>query len=93
MKQAPRAYPKHLPTAEYDQPELVRPVKSKGEITIAKRFYYIGRAFAGLAVALRPTTKDGQYRVCYAAYPLGVIDLKKPTNIPKGNYHSLLPLA
>jgi transposase InsO family protein len=90
---SPRAYPKHLPTAEYDQSELVRPVKSKGEITIANRFYYIGRAFAGLAVTLRPTTKDGQYRVCYAAYPLGVIDLKKPTNLSKGNYHPLLPLA
>jgi hypothetical protein len=34
---------------EYDQDELVRPVKSKGEITFLNRFYYIGQAFADLA--------------------------------------------
>jgi len=46
-----------------------------------------------MLVALRPTAKDGHYRVCYAACPLGAIDLKTLTNIPKGNYHPLLPLV
>jgi transposase InsO family protein len=88
-----RALPSSLPPIEYDAQEVVRPVKSKGEITFANRFYYIGRAFAGLPVALRPTARDGFYRICLAAIPLGLIDCTAPTDRPKGNYHALLPLT
>jgi transposase InsO family protein len=87
-----RALPARVPEAEYATGELVRPVKCKGEITFRNRFYYVGRAFAGLRVALRPTTPDGNYRVCYAAFPLGSIDLTAPTDRPKGHYHPLEPL-
>ena len=86
-----RAMPAHLPVAEYDHDELVRPVKSKGEITFRNRFYYVGRAFAGLYVALRPTATDGVYRLCYAAFTLGIIDCSAPSELPKGHYHLLLP--
>src|SRR5207244_3740267 len=87
-----RSLPARVPEAEYAAGELVRPVKSKGEITFRNRFYYIGRAFAGLHVALRPTATDGNYRVCYAAFPLGLVDLTTPTTRPKGHYHPLEPL-
>jgi transposase InsO family protein len=90
---SPRALPTQLPLAQYDPSELVRLVKSKGEITFANRFYYIGRAFCGLPLALRPMATDGHYRVCYAAFTLGLIDLSKPTDKPKGHYHPLIPVT
>jgi len=73
-----RAFPAELPQAHYDADELTRPVKSKGEITFRNRFFYIGRAFAGLHVALRPVARADTYRVCYAASTLGLIDLSLP---------------
>jgi transposase InsO family protein len=88
-----RALPQQLPPVEYAAHELVRPVKSKGEITFRSRFYYIGQAFAGLPLALRPTATDGVYRVCLAAFTLGLIDCAKRTAQPKGNYHPLLPAS
>ena len=88
-----RTLPARVPVAAYDTHELVRSVKSKGEITFRNRFYYVGRAFTGLGVALRPTATDGHYRVCYAAFPLGLIDLTAPSDRPKGHYYPLRPLA
>jgi transposase InsO family protein len=88
-----RAWPAQLPAVVYDAHELVRPVKSKGEITFRNRFYYVGRAFAGLPVALRPAATDGVYRVCFAAFTLGVIDCHQPTDQARGNYHPLHPVA
>ena len=85
-----RAMPSALPRAEYDSSDLVRRVKSKGEITVRNRFFYVGSAFYGLDVALRPTATDGILRVYYAAFPLGLIDCKTPTRLPKGSYHPLV---
>jgi transposase InsO family protein len=87
-----RALPRRVPVAEYDTGELVRPVKTKGEITFRNRFYYVGRAFAGLSVALRPTADDGIFRLCYAAFSLGLVDTTEPLNQPKGHYYHLQPL-
>jgi transposase InsO family protein len=86
-----RPLPTTLPPIEYGAHELVRPVKSKGEITFRNRFYYVGRAFIGLPLALRPTATDGHYRVCLAAFTLGVIDCSRPTSRPRGCYHPLEP--
>ena len=88
---SPRGLPAHLPIAEYSSGELVRTVKQKGEITFRNRFFYVGTAFAGLPVAIRPHSAPGCYRVCYAAFTLGQIDLRHSTSQPKGNYHLLLP--
>ncbi|MFH1500071.1 MAG: IS481 family transposase [Verrucomicrobiota bacterium] len=90
---SPRPLPTRLPIAEYEPGELVRPVKSKGEITFRNRFYYVGRAFAGLPVALRPTATDGVYRICYAAFTLGLIDCSIPSDLPKGHYHPINPYS
>ena len=85
-----RTMPTQIPRADYDQSDLVRRVKSKGEITFRNRFFYIGSAFYGLDVALRPTANDGVYRVYYASFPLGLVDCKTPTSLPKGSYHTLI---
>jgi transposase InsO family protein len=88
-----RTYPEALPPLHYEPDEIVRPVKSKGEITFQRRFFYIGQAFAGLPVALRPSTTDGHYTVCLAAHRLGRIDLAQPNDRPFGNYFPMLPLS
>jgi transposase InsO family protein len=86
-----RTFPSTLPAIEYSTDELVRSVKSKGEITFRNRFYYVGRAFAGLPLALRPTATDGCYRVCFAAFTLGLIDCSQPSNFPRSHYYPLRP--
>jgi len=88
-----RALPRPLPPVEYGAGELVRPVKSKGEITFRNRFYYVGQAFIGLPLALRPTATDGVYRVCLAAFTLGLIDCVQPTDRPRSYYHPLQPAS
>jgi hypothetical protein len=84
-----RQLPPTLPPVEYDPLELVRTVKSKGEITFRNRFYYVGQAFVGLPLALRPAATDGVFRVCLCAFTLGVIDCAQPSSRPKGSYHRL----
>ncbi len=89
---SPRPFPSILPVAQYEPSAFVRPVKSKGEITFRNRFFYVGRAFRGLHVVLHPTASDGLFRLCYAAIPLGLVDLRLPPDRPKGSYHPLLSL-
>jgi transposase InsO family protein len=86
---SPRGWPARLLEPEYATGTSVRPVKSKGEITFRNRFYYVGRAFAGCNVALHPCNQDGVFRLCYASFTLGLIDLRTPDNLPKGHYHPL----
>ncbi len=86
-----RPMPSRLPLAQYDCGELVRVVKSKGEITFRNRFFYVGRAFIGLPLALRPTSTDGQYRLCYAAITLGIVDCLSSSQRPRGHYHPITP--
>jgi transposase InsO family protein len=85
-----RAMPRELPPLYYAPGETLRTVKSKGEITFHNRFYYIGQACAGLTVALREILPEGTFNVCLGALPLGYIDLKLPTDRPKGNYFPLI---
>jgi transposase InsO family protein len=88
-----RAFPEVLPPLDYASDELVRTVKAKGEITVHNRCFYVGRAFSGLPLALRPTDRDGLWRVCLGAIPIGRIDLLLPHDRPKGNCYPLLPAS
>lgn len=80
-----RGYGETLPPLHYEPGEMVRFVKGKGEITFRRRFFYIGRAFIGLPVALRPAALAGTFTVCLAAHRLGRIDLTQPNDRPFGN--------
>jgi transposase InsO family protein len=84
-----RAYPETLPTLDYDTHEIVRTVKSKGEITLANRFYYIGHAFVGLPLAIRPVDCQAMHKVCMGAIAVGFIDLASPNLRAKGNYYPM----
>ena len=74
---SPRAFPVTPPTIEYSPGDLVKTVKSKGEITYANQFYYIARALASLPIALRPTTHDGVLDVYFCHQKIGRIDLQQ----------------
>ena len=86
---SPRAFPAQLPPITYSPGDLVKTVKQKGEITYQNQTYYIGRAFAGLPIALRPTAHDPIRAVYFCWHPLGSIDLSDPKQ-PKFSYRSLL---
>jgi len=73
-----RTVPPLLLPILYDSSTIVRRVKSKGEITFRNRFFYIGKAFYGFAIALHPSVTDGLYRVAFGAITIGQIDLRVP---------------
>jgi transposase InsO family protein len=87
---SPRALPAGLPPIEYSPTDIVKKVKSKGEITYANQFYYIGKAFSGLPVALRPTAQDGMWDIYFCHQKIGRIDQKeKPAS--KWIYQTIQP--
>lgn len=73
-----RTMPSLLPALEYLSDDVVRVVKSKGEITFRNHFFFIGEAFQGLPVALRNDHLDGRFSVFFAWKKLGTIDLRPP---------------
>jgi transposase InsO family protein len=89
---SPRAWRTPDLAFEYAPGALVRQVKVKGEITFANRFFYLGHAFRGHAIALMPTASDGLYHVYFHAYAIGQIDLRVPNSKPKGNYYPMAKL-
>ena len=84
-----RSYPETLAPEEsfYLDDDVLRRVKSKGEITFASRFFYIGSAYVGAPVALRHRGSD-VWEVYYCWKRLGIIDLKTNPK-KKGRYHSI----
>jgi transposase InsO family protein len=85
-----RPFPAHLPPIEYGPDDLVKKVKSKGEIMHANQSYYVGRALAGLPVALRARAQDDLLEVYFCHQKIGRIDPheKAPS---KWHYLSIYP--
>jgi len=74
-----RALPSALPAIEYASPWRVVQVRNQGVITFGGQSWYIGRAFAGLPIGLRPSPQaDGQYEVWFAEQRIGSINLRSP---------------
>jgi transposase InsO family protein len=71
---SPRAFPDRLPPIDYGSGDEVRKVQTTAEISFHGRTYKIGHAFAGLAVALRPTEIDGLWAVYFGHQPIKTID-------------------
>ena len=86
---SPRALPEALPKEQYLSSDIIRIVKSKGEITFKNHFFYVGRAFQGLPVALRATAADPLYDLYYAWKRLGSIDLHS-VHKSKFRYHPII---
>jgi len=86
---SPRGLPEALPAIEYPGPMIVRAVRAFGGITFGAQTWYIGRAFAGLPVGLRPSPQtDGQWEVWFAHHHLGTLDLGTPP-APKHQLRSI----
>lgn len=70
-----RAYPERLPDVEYAPGDVVRRVLHDGSIRCAGVTWFIGEAFAGERVAVRPCDTDGRMQICFGPHPVGTIDL------------------
>jgi transposase InsO family protein len=71
-----RVYPERLEPIEYAEGDIVRVVQRRGQIKYQTRRYFVGQAFAGEPVALRPTTLDGRFDVYYCHQRVATIDLR-----------------
>jgi transposase InsO family protein len=76
-----RPYPTTLPPIVYDSSDVVRRVMSRGGIRFHGREYYVGKAFIGQPVALRPAAEDGVWTVFFCHQPIATIDRRQPTSV------------
>jgi transposase InsO family protein len=84
-----RSLPAALPALEYAAGLQVQIVRPQGAITFGGQSWYIGRAFVGLPVGLRPSPQaDGQYEVWFAHHRIGQLDLNQPRH-PKHALRSI----
>ena len=90
---SPRSLPATLPDLEYPCGMSVRIVRSFGGLTFGNQTWYIGRAFAGLPIGLRPSPQaDGQWEVWFAHHHIGQVDLRTPVQ-PKHQLRSIYQSA
>jgi putative transposase len=77
-----RAMPDHVPTVEYDEPEIVRTVgTTKAYVSFKGRLWKVPQAFCGERLAIRPLNADGQYGIYFGAHQIADIDLTKPKSV------------
>lgn len=74
-----RPFPEVLPPVQYDSADLVRKVRGFGQIKYRNHDYFIGTAFKGLHVALRPTTTDGLFDVYFCRHRLFQLNVAAST--------------
>lgn len=86
---SPRTLPASLPSIDYHSSMRVQTVRPAGIITLKGQTWYVGRAFSGLPVGLRPSAQaDGQWFVYFAHHLLGCFDLHTP-RLPKHTLRSI----
>jgi transposase InsO family protein len=77
-----RPFPELLPAVEYPSDSLVRRVQKNGVIYLQNRILFVGEAFQGLDVALRPTTTNGLFEVYFCHQQVTTLDLNMPSGEP-----------
>jgi transposase InsO family protein len=70
------AFPERLPEPEYHTTDAVRRVHHDGATSFLGRRVKLPQAFAGLNIALRPTTTDGVWQVFFARFLIAEVDLR-----------------
>lgn len=73
-----RPLPETLPAVVYRPDDVVRRVMRPGYISYGAQRYWIGRAYEGEAVALRPTTQAHILDVYFIQQHIRTIDLRTP---------------
>ena len=89
-RESQRIMPARLPEANewYGGGDIVRKVKSKGEITFRNVFWNIGVAFRGQEVALRQIGEQ-RWEVYFCWKKIGVVDFEQRAGKAKGRYEQL----
>jgi hypothetical protein len=59
-----RSFPERLPALEYDIAEQVGKVSDRGIVKYRKYYYFLGNAFIGEYVGLRPQAAGGRHLGC-----------------------------
>lgn len=72
-----RPYPSALPPIVYDSSDEVRKVMNRGGIRFHGREYYVGKAFTGEPVALRPAEEDGVWNVFFCHQRITTVDRRE----------------
>ena len=57
-----------LPEVQYLREDLVRLVRTKGEVKFKGHLFYVGQAFGGQEVAFRPTDQDGCFDLFFSTF-------------------------
>lgn len=70
-----RPFPEQLPPIEYDDSDDVRKVRQHGQLSFKGRDYFLGEGLTGELVAIRPSEKDGIYRVIFCDQEISQIEL------------------
>ena len=83
-----RPFPEALPELNYPAGDVVRRVSGK-TVSFQGRRIFVGRAFAGQDIALRPATTDGLWEVRYAHFRIGSLDLRESS----ADTHKVLPMS
>ncbi len=77
-----RPFPPVLPPLVYPPTDQVRLVQTGGLITVRQRAYYVGKAFVGTSVGLRPTTTTGLWQVYFSTQAVAWVDERLPIPPP-----------
>jgi transposase InsO family protein len=72
-----RSYPEVLPVFEYDTTN-VRSVGRRGCISVSGVAHYVGMAFVGQRVALKPSIEDGVWNVYYCHERVATVNRRHP---------------
>lgn len=73
-----RCYPELLPPIEYNSTDVVRTVWSNGQVNFQGSRCFVGQAFAGEKVALRPAGHDGVWSVFFCHERIATVQLPDP---------------
>ncbi len=76
-RESVRPWPEPLPLIEYPDQYLVRRVQQGGMMRLHGKRYYLGEAFRGLEVGLRPTLTDGRFEVYFCHQQVMTLDLSE----------------
>jgi len=74
---SPRPWPTVIEPADYEPQAIVRKVHDGGWISVKGRQVNCPKAFVGRRVALRHTSTDGIFELCYRSHLLALVDLRQ----------------
>jgi transposase InsO family protein len=71
-------YPEQLPPIDYDTADVIRSVRPNGQVSFQGQNYFVGQAFAGQKVALRPADHDGVWSVFFCHERIATVQRRDP---------------